>query len=103
MAVVGCGPKGEGYEIKQGKEWVTKHAVLISRSMFVVRLALAAGRAAVYQSLHTRSCVLRVTTLLAHGPARRRAHRHAARHLPLVLSPLSPSYLWSAALDKSIK
>jgi hypothetical protein len=44
MAVVGCGPNGEGYEIKKAKGWLTKHAVLISRSMFVVRLALAAGR-----------------------------------------------------------
>jgi hypothetical protein len=44
MAVVGCGPNGEGFEIKKAKEWVTKHAKLIGRSMFVVRLALAAGR-----------------------------------------------------------
>ena len=44
MAVVGCGPNGEGYEIERAKGWVTKHAKLISRGMFVVRLGLAAGR-----------------------------------------------------------
>jgi hypothetical protein len=45
MAVVGCGPGGEGYEIQKPAAWVKKHAKLISCSMLVVRVALAAGRA----------------------------------------------------------
>ena len=44
MAVVGCGPRGNGYEIRRARAWVTKHAKLISVGMFVVNLALTAGR-----------------------------------------------------------
>ena len=45
LAIVGCGPGGEGYEIKQAKAWVKAHAKLVGSGVFVVRVALAGGRA----------------------------------------------------------
>ena len=40
LAVVPCGPGGQGYEIKKAKEWVTKNAGVISACVFVMRVAL---------------------------------------------------------------
>jgi hypothetical protein len=45
MAVVKCGPEGEGYEIKKARVWVKRHAKVLKGGIGVMRLALTAGRA----------------------------------------------------------
>merc|ERR1711965_641733 len=44
LAIVPCGPSGKGFKIKKAKAWVAKNAGVISAGVFMLRVALFAGR-----------------------------------------------------------